>query len=427
MPSSKVSPESAALSPDDESVVPEPVPAASKPKKSRRTRKSAKTAAAAPEATPAEEPLAAELPPPTPIQPMPQTIYSQEVIQQPDLASRAAYLHTAPPNYPAATPYQPSPAHSAAPAYVSESATQTWPAIENTLPRDESAPQISAEEAAAIAALAASASSRRFRMPNFRMPQVNMPKMRVPTMEQVKQSIPQVDTRKVGWKRIGLFSAALLALMLTIPTIYVMADRSPEAAPVEAVSIDATAVESPNTLQTLRDKMWNLATFGRGGVNSRNQADAEMAIVALSINPPVPGETEANALQAAYAQAVAALEARIAAGESIDLGIAPGTTVRNVTLKPFVAGMPVLASDQLAQQAAAQPQEVAMSAPAVTDVMAVPVQIACRVEHTVRRGEGLFTIADAYGVARRDVYRANTWVRNRPNMYLYVGDTVCIP
>jgi hypothetical protein len=68
-----------------------------------------------------------------------------------------------------------------------------------------------------------------------------------------------------------------------------------------------------------------------------------------------------------------------------------------------------------------------MSAPAVTDVMAVPVQIACRVEHTVRRGEGLFTIADAYGVARRDVYRANTWVRNRPNMYLYVGDTVCIP
>ncbi|MGL4648465.1 MAG: hypothetical protein ACRC1H_03580, partial [Caldilineaceae bacterium] len=311
----------------------EPAPAA---KRSRfRSNKNA-----APESAPAQavsvqpEPIAppapvapayAEVPPPAPIQPMPDTFYSQEVIQQPPLASRAAYLHTAPPNYPAAAPYQPSPAHQAAPAYVSQSATQTWPAIENTLPRDESS--LTAEEAAAIAA--GVAASRRFRMPKIRMPKVS-----VPTMQQVKQSIPQVDTKKISWKRIGVVSAALLALMLTIPTLMVVADRAPEAA----------VVENPeaSTLQTLRDKVWNLATLGRGGVNAEEQA---MQVVALSINPPVPQVT-GDALQAALVTSLAAAEARLAAGQPVLIGVAPGTVVRRVTVKPLVVGEPVVAAQR---------------------------------------------------------------------------------
>lgn len=355
---------------------------------------------------------------PAPIQPMPETFYSQESIQQPVLASRSAYLHNAPPNYPAATPFQPSPAHQAAPAYVSQSATQAWPAIENTLPRTE-APGLSPEDAAAIAAAitAANKQQRRFRlhMPKLRMPKFRMPKV---SMARVKQSVPQVNTKKIGWKRIGVVSAALLALMLTIPTLYVVADRAPEAAVVEAPEQSA--------LKTLRDKVWNLATLGRGGVNVDAQS---MEVVALSINPPVPGAVEASALHAAYAASIAAAEARLAAGEVLVADLAPGTVIRTVTLRPFVVGEPLVTAQpaQAALIVAGQQEQVAMSAPAVTNVEAVALAAPCRVTHTVRRGEGLFTIADAYGVERRQVYRANTWVRNRPNMYLYVGDQVCIP
>jgi hypothetical protein len=348
---------------------------------------------------------------------MPETFYSQEVIQQPQLASRAAYLHTAPPNYPAAAPYQPSPAHQAAPSYVSESATQTWPAIENPLPRDESAPELTPEQAAMLAtAIAAGANKRRFSMSNIRMPKISMPKVSVPTMDQVKQSIPQVDTKKVGWKRIGVVSAALLALMLTIPTLYVVADRAPEAAPVES-----TEVAETNALKTLRDKVWNLATLGRGGVSN----EAEMTVVALSAVPPVPG-MEVNTLQAAYEASVAAADARVAAGQPALIGVAVDTPVRRVALTPLVNGDAVLAS-QRTVVVAVPAEQVAMSAAVVTNVEAVPLAPPCRITHTVRRGEGLFTIADAYGVERRQVYRANTWIRNRANMYLYVGDQVCIP
>ncbi len=417
------------------------------PPTATRSRFRKSKSAPAPESAPAqalpEQPVSAPVyEAPAPIQPMPETFYSQESIQQPALASRTAYLHNAPPNYPAAAPYQPSPAHQAAPAYVSQSATQAWPAIENTLPRTE-APGLSPEDAAAIAAAitAANAKQRRFRM--------KMPKMPKVDMKRVKQSIPQVNTRKIAWKRIGVASAALLALMLTIPTIYVVADRAPREAVVEAPAVveaapavveaapavveaapavvvdPAAAVAAPekSALRTLRDKVWNLATLGRGGVKADQQA---MEVVALSINPPVPGSVEASALQAAYAASIAAAEARLAAGEIVVADLAPGTVIRTVTLKPFVAGEPVVAA-QPALIVAGQTEQVAMSAPAVTNVEAVPLVAPCRVMHTVRRGEGLFTIADAYGVERRQVYRANTWVRNRANMYLYVGDQVCIP
>lgn len=421
-------------------------PSAPQPTATRsRFRKS--KSAAAPESAPAQalpvQPVSAPVyEAPAPIQPMPETFYSQESIQQPALASRTAYLHNAPPNYPAAAPYQPSPAHQAAPAYVSQSATQAWPAIENTLPRTE-APGLSAEDAAAIAAAITAANKQQHRF-RLHMPKVRMPKLRMPkfSMARVKQSVPQVNTRKIAWKRIGVASAALLALMLTIPTIYVVADRAPREAVVEAPAVveaapavveaapavvvdPAAAVAAPekSALRTLRDKVWNLATLGRGGVKADQQA---MEVVALSINPPVPGSVEASALQAAYAASIAAAEARLAAGEVVVADLAPGTVIRTVTLKPFVAGEPVVAA-QPALIVAGQPEQVAMSAPAVTNVEAVPLVAPCRVMHTVRRGEGLFTIADAYGVERRQVYRANTWVRNRANMYLYVGDQVCIP
>ena len=320
--------------PSTQPAIPEPAPA----KRSRfRSGKSAPKESAPVQAVSVQpEPVApadvvyvapaivAEVPPPTPIQPMPDTFYSQEVIQQPPLASRAAYLHTAPPNYPAAAPYQPSPAHQAAPAYVSESATQTWPAIENTLPRDESS--LSAEEAAAIAA--GVATSRRFRMPKLKMPKVS-----VPTMDQVKSSIPQIKTKNIAWKRVGVISAAVLALMLTIPTLMVVADRAPESAEV-------VANPEASTLQTLRDKVWNLATLGRGGVKADEEA---MQVVALSLNPPVP-QASSDALQAALVNSIVAADARLAAGQPVLIGVAPGTVVRRVALKPLVVGEPVVAS-----------------------------------------------------------------------------------
>jgi len=379
--------------------------AAAKPSRNRfRTRKSAEAKAAAPlqaaEAEPAygdtSKVAATELPSPTPIQPMPETFYSRETIQQPMLASRAAYLHTAPPNYPAATPYQPSPAHQAAPPYVNQSARQTWPAIDNPLPRDESAPFRTAEADQGQTDPAEGA-GKRFRL---RMPQI-------PSLDQVRQSIPQVDTSGVAWKRLGIIAAAMLVLMLLIPTLYVAADRAPGAAVTENPERSA--------LQTLRENVWNLVTLGRGGVANDTGA-----------NPAVSGQVEVNALQAAYNAAVQAADAQIASGQPVVIGLAPDTIVRNVALVPYIAGAPVIGLQAAAPVVAPQApvQVVSMAAPVIRNVEAVPL---CRVKHRVRPGEGLFPIADAYGVERRAVYRANTWVRNRPNMYLYVGDIVCIP
>lgn len=51
----------------------------------------------------------------------------------------------------------------------------------------------------------------------------------------------------------------------------------------------------------------------------------------------------------------------------------------------------------------------------------------CRYTHTVVSGESLFGIGNAYGVSGSAMLAANPWIYNRPNHYVYVGDSVCIP
>jgi LysM repeat protein len=51
----------------------------------------------------------------------------------------------------------------------------------------------------------------------------------------------------------------------------------------------------------------------------------------------------------------------------------------------------------------------------------------CSYTHTVVAGESLYGIGNAYGVSASSMLAANPWVYNRPNYYVYPGDTVCIP
>jgi hypothetical protein len=51
----------------------------------------------------------------------------------------------------------------------------------------------------------------------------------------------------------------------------------------------------------------------------------------------------------------------------------------------------------------------------------------CSYTHTVVSGESLYGIGNAYGVSASAMLAANPWVYNRPNHYVYVGDSVCIP
>ncbi len=51
----------------------------------------------------------------------------------------------------------------------------------------------------------------------------------------------------------------------------------------------------------------------------------------------------------------------------------------------------------------------------------------CSYTHTVVAGESLYGIGSAYGVSPSAMLAANPWVYNRPNYYVYPGDTVCIP
>lgn len=51
----------------------------------------------------------------------------------------------------------------------------------------------------------------------------------------------------------------------------------------------------------------------------------------------------------------------------------------------------------------------------------------CSSTHTVVAGESLFGIGNAYGVSGGAMLAANPWVNNRPNRYVFPGDSVCIP
>lgn len=51
----------------------------------------------------------------------------------------------------------------------------------------------------------------------------------------------------------------------------------------------------------------------------------------------------------------------------------------------------------------------------------------CRITHTVKRGEGLYSIGQKYGVSPRAILDANPWVRNQKHMYVYVGQQICVP
>ena len=51
----------------------------------------------------------------------------------------------------------------------------------------------------------------------------------------------------------------------------------------------------------------------------------------------------------------------------------------------------------------------------------------CEKTHTVKYGEGLYSIGKSYGVSPKEMLKANPWVRNQKHMYVYVGQQVCIP
>ncbi|MCC6455532.1 MAG: LysM peptidoglycan-binding domain-containing protein [Caldilineaceae bacterium] len=51
----------------------------------------------------------------------------------------------------------------------------------------------------------------------------------------------------------------------------------------------------------------------------------------------------------------------------------------------------------------------------------------CSAYHTVRRGEGLYSIAPQYGTNGQALLNANPWVRGQRHHWLYVGQKVCIP
>ena len=51
----------------------------------------------------------------------------------------------------------------------------------------------------------------------------------------------------------------------------------------------------------------------------------------------------------------------------------------------------------------------------------------CSSVHTVKSGETLYGIGYKYGVSSKAIVDANPWVRGQRNMYVYVGQQVCIP
>lgn len=51
----------------------------------------------------------------------------------------------------------------------------------------------------------------------------------------------------------------------------------------------------------------------------------------------------------------------------------------------------------------------------------------CWKTHIVQRGESLYGIGARYGVRPLDMLSANPWVRTQPNLYLYIGQNVCVP
>lgn len=51
----------------------------------------------------------------------------------------------------------------------------------------------------------------------------------------------------------------------------------------------------------------------------------------------------------------------------------------------------------------------------------------CSVVHTVRRGESLSSVGRHYGVSVQALIRANPWVRQQRNLWLYTGQRLCIP
>lgn len=56
-----------------------------------------------------------------------------------------------------------------------------------------------------------------------------------------------------------------------------------------------------------------------------------------------------------------------------------------------------------------------------------PDRSVCQSIHTVKRGESLYGIGKHYNVPAKVMIDANPWVRNQWNMYLYVGQQLCIP
>lgn len=51
----------------------------------------------------------------------------------------------------------------------------------------------------------------------------------------------------------------------------------------------------------------------------------------------------------------------------------------------------------------------------------------CRLTYTVVKGDSVYGVAAKYGISGNTLLNANSWVRNNKNLYLYVGQKLCIP
>ena len=64
---------------------------------------------------------------------------------------------------------------------------------------------------------------------------------------------------------------------------------------------------------------------------------------------------------------------------------------------------------------------------ASTEVAADSAAQSCSALYSVRRGDGLYWIAQQHGVTPKEILAANPRVRNRYNLFLYRGEQICIP
>ncbi len=104
--------------------------------------------------------------------------------------------------------------------------------------------------------------------------------------------------------------------------------------------------------------------------------------------------------------------------EDIDGWVPVGPTCYTVTL-PQQPGACVVVPNFVNQQ-------VGHSQSSVTPTPTSPTT-GCAKTHIVKKGETLYGIGYKYGISSKAIVAANPWVHNQSHMFVYVGQSVCIP